>query len=397
VALLPGVVETATALAQAILTSPTPTRPASATPAASPAQPATRTPTLPAETLTPVPTATPIAVVDSLPPRCQAQHVVQRGEWLGLIARSYGVSLEALAAINSLSNTNLLVAGQVLCIPPAATTALPPNATSVPGADLAILDFTASPDPVERGSVVRLRWSVRSAGSVALWRLSFDSCTNQWSRAQAPAYRGAGSGQLTLPVAMDTRQPLRFELEASNAAGQKVSLQSPPIQLACYPPFSSVAAASAACPHLPLTMPAELQVFEYGYLLWRGDTEEIYVLPQRPDQYIFWTIAVPNGLPAQVGPAPAGLFPPGLRFAQVWAALEAAPLGGAGRLSDVLGWAAAPAERFELTAQTALDPHYPMFDQLYLSWPDGRVAQLYTGGGLPRPGLVGPAWSFLLP
>jgi hypothetical protein len=86
-----------------------------------------------------------------------------------------------------------------------------------------------------------------------------------------------------------------------------------------------------------------------------------------------------------------------LRFAEVWAALEAAPLGGAGRLSDVLGWASAPSQRFELTAQIALDPRYPMFDQMFLSWPDGRVAQLYTGGGLPHPGLVGPAWSFLLP
>jgi hypothetical protein len=142
-------------------------------------------------------------------------------------------------------------------------------------------------------------------------------------------------------------------------------------------------------------MPAELQVFEHGYLLWRSDTEEVYVLTQRPDQYIFWTVAVPNGLPVDVGPPPAGLFPPGLHFAEVWASLEAGPLGGVGRLADMLGWATTPAQRYELTVQIALDPRYPMFDQFYLSWPDGRVAQLYTGGGLPRPGLVGPAWSFL--
>jgi LysM repeat protein len=396
-ALLPGVVETATALAQAALVSPTPSPPPSATPRPSRTPQATPSPAPPTETLTPVPTATAIVMVDESVPGCRAQHVVQRGEWLGLIARNYDVPLAELALANGLSNTNLLVAGQVLCIPAAGSAVLPPDATTAPGDNLAILSFTAGPDPVERGSVVRLRWAVRSADSVAVWRLAFDRKLNQWHRTGEPAYRGMGSGELTLPVALDARQPPRFELEANNALSQTVSRQSPPIQLACYPLFHRAASGGAACPHLPVTVPAELQIFEHGYMLWRSDSEEIYVLILRPDQYIFWTVAIPTGLPVEAGPIPAGFFAPAMQFTEVWATLDSASLGGTGRLADVLGWAVAPAQPYQLTAQTALDPLYAMFDQLYLSWPDGRVVQLYTGGGLPRPGMAGPAWSFISP
>jgi LysM repeat protein len=381
--LLPGVIETATALAAAALASPTSTRRASPSPSASPtAIPPTETPT---------PTTTPEAEAIQLPPGCQAEHVVQPGEWLGLIARTYGVALAELASANGIANTNQLVVGQALCIPA-------PGATAVaPGTDLAILEFAASPNPVERGNVVGLRWTVRAADRVSLWRLAFDSQLNQWFRTQDPVYRGPGSGELTLPVALDARQPLRFELEASNAASQTITLQTEPIQLACYPAFFNPAPDPASCRHAPLNLPAELQAFEHGYMLWRSDTEEIYVFPQLPDQYLSWSIQLPNGQPVEVGLAPAGLLAPGFRFSEVWAAMDAGQLGGTGRLRDALGWALGPVERFDLTLQVRLDARFSMFDQVFISWPDGRIAQLFTGGGLPRPGLVGPAWSFIAP
>jgi hypothetical protein len=322
-------------------------------------------------------------------------HIVQAGEWLGLIARTYGVSIDDIALANGIANSNQLGVGQELCIPTPGITTAQADAAQVDG--LAILDFAAGPNPVERGHVVRLRWTVRAAGSVSLWRLTFDSQLNQWYRPEAPAYQGTGSGELTLPVAVDARQPLRFELEATNATGQTVSHQTAPIQLACYPAFYTSASEPGACRHAPITVPAEVQAFEHGYMLWRSDTEEVFVFAQRPDQYIYWTIQVPSGAPVEVGVAPAGLYPPSFRLAEVWATVDATQLGGTGRLREVLGWAVAPADGFELTLQTKLDPRYPMFDQVALSWPDGRVALLYTGGGLPRPGLIGPAWSFVSP
>ncbi len=44
-------------------------------------------------------------------------HIVQRGEWLTLIASRFGVSADAVADLNHLSNPNLLFPGQRLLIP----------------------------------------------------------------------------------------------------------------------------------------------------------------------------------------------------------------------------------------------------------------------------------------
>jgi hypothetical protein len=65
------------------------------------------------------------------------------------------------------------------------------------------------------------------------------------------------------------------------------------------------------------------------------------------------------------------------------------------RFADVLGWATGLPQPYTVTIQAQLDPRYSMFDSIFISWPDGRVAQLYTGGGLPRLGVGGPAWGFL--
>ncbi len=58
---------------------------------------------------------------------CVQYHQVQRGEWLSTIARSYGTTWQYLASINGLSNPNRIYAGQYLCVsvynpPPQQTT-----------------------------------------------------------------------------------------------------------------------------------------------------------------------------------------------------------------------------------------------------------------------------------
>lgn len=53
------------------------------------------------------------------PATCQTHYTVQCGDTLSGIAKQYGVSVQAIAAANSISNPNLIVAGDDLCIPPA--------------------------------------------------------------------------------------------------------------------------------------------------------------------------------------------------------------------------------------------------------------------------------------
>ena len=58
-----------------------------------------------------------ICVQTSNPPPHTTTYVVQRGDWLSLIARRFGVSLFAMLQANPLMNPNLIFPGQVLVIP----------------------------------------------------------------------------------------------------------------------------------------------------------------------------------------------------------------------------------------------------------------------------------------
>jgi LysM repeat protein len=50
---------------------------------------------------------------------CGTVYIVKRGDTLGLIAKRYGVTVNAIVACNKIKNPNLIYAGQKLCIPPA--------------------------------------------------------------------------------------------------------------------------------------------------------------------------------------------------------------------------------------------------------------------------------------
>lgn len=55
---------------------------------------------------------------------CTTTHIVQRGETLFRIARRYNTTVAFIAGINSISNPNVIYAGQSLCV---ATTATQPQ------------------------------------------------------------------------------------------------------------------------------------------------------------------------------------------------------------------------------------------------------------------------------
>jgi LysM repeat protein len=80
----------------------------------------------PAATSTPVllpPTATPIAPVGA---SCPNPYTVKDGEWIYKIARDCRVEPSAIIALNPGINPNRIVPGQTLNMPPAGATAVPP-------------------------------------------------------------------------------------------------------------------------------------------------------------------------------------------------------------------------------------------------------------------------------
>jgi hypothetical protein len=245
--------------------------------------------------------------------------------------------------------------------------------------------------------VVRLAWTVRHAAAVTVWPLNFDARQNQWYRQTTPTYTGQGDGQLTVAVPLDLRGALRYELEASDSSGAKVTAQTDLIQPACSPAFVGGASFASDCLSPAESGPAEFQRFERGFMIWRSDTGEVYTLVQDPSRAVFWLLWEPTGAAVEIGKPPAGEYAPGGHVAEVWATIGPAEIGGTQALRDVLGWATTQPMIYTANAQMRLDPRFVDFDALYLSWPDGQVARLMTGGGLPHAGTLGPAWFVFTP
>jgi LysM repeat protein len=92
---------------------PTPTPgPATPTPAATPSPSAT-----PASTPTAQASASASPVESAGPTSSPISYVVKRGDRLGNIADQFGVTVDAIVALNHLDNPNHIEAGQVLLIP----------------------------------------------------------------------------------------------------------------------------------------------------------------------------------------------------------------------------------------------------------------------------------------
>ena len=86
--------------------------------------------TTPSPNPTPVPTSAPPV---PMPPIAETTYVVQPGDTLYRIALQFGVSVQALAQANGLSNVNFIYVGQVLTIPGGNPVPVPPIApTPIP-------------------------------------------------------------------------------------------------------------------------------------------------------------------------------------------------------------------------------------------------------------------------
>lgn len=100
--------------------TPTPQQPATATPTPVPATPVPGQPTPTPVPATPVP-ATPAPGTPGI-----GQHVVQFGEGLYGIALRYGTTVENLAALNNITNPNLIRVGTILRVPTTGVSPTPP-------------------------------------------------------------------------------------------------------------------------------------------------------------------------------------------------------------------------------------------------------------------------------
>lgn len=274
--------------------------------------------------------------------------------------------------------------------------------------DPTIQSFTVSPSPVERGTELTLRWDAPGATRVSIWPMTYDRKVGAWYRVPAgqvyqsvsPADFDTTTGQMTIAVPDDARYAYRFELEATGASGSKVTATSEVVDLTCHPPLGW----SDHCPFPVQDVKASYQPFERGFLIWREDTQEVFLFSTHPDDYLPWSLQSTIQPTRPIPSPPPGLHAPAERFAGLWSSLDlqVTSVSSASQprtlpLGEILGWAKAPEQTYTMRMQYDLDNTRgaAVFDYLYLTLPDGQVMSLVPYDGVD--GTTGPSWTIIDP
>jgi hypothetical protein len=203
-------------------------------------------------------------------------------------------------------------------------------------------------------------------------------------------------GQTTVMVPADARQPLRFELEATDAQGAMITDPSDVVDIVCHPSITS-SVGLGTCSYPAQTVQASYQPFETGYLIWRGDTQEVFIVGNNPIYHIGWQVRPAARQPVSIQPVPPGLFAPAERFTTLWSSQRlpvsvvdvVTPEGGTVLVSDILGWATAPEQTYEMRIQLEPEIYPEQGDHLCFMLPDERVMCLIVLDDIPS---GGPAW-----
>jgi hypothetical protein len=234
-----------------------------------------------------------------------------------------------------------------------------------------ILSFEAAPNTVTRGGTVTVTWQVTGSTQVAVWlldpsgRLSVaapdPAPTGSWSVALPDYY----SGQANFMIFADDASSIRAQSSLT-------------VRIVCPYAYFFPTTPDTACPQTDvMEVQAAFEAFENGYMIWRGDTSEIYVLMRGSgearrvrDNWHGEMITFPD-------PAPVGLYQPARGFGRVWVDNPAIRLE--------IGWAVTLEQGYTMNYQMSSD-YGP---RLYLSWPDGTVIYLSLYGDTGTWGFVG--------
>lgn len=224
-----------------------------------------------------------------------------------------------------------------------------------------VITFTASPNPVERGGTLTLSWQVSGLDQIGITRLSESAgiyLESLWSEQYGGIFPAQGSLTYTIP----DRYVEQIPFVLLNPG--KGPLETLTVPIIC--PFAETF--TDACPLTRQSTPAAFQPFENGYMVWRADTQAIYILYQNGhfEEYAdTWVEGQPDVIDET---PPAGYTVPQRGFGQVW--------GTQAAVREQLGWALG-AE----TAYTMMVEVYPGVwnrpDTQRFTLPDGRLIDIY--------------------
>lgn len=232
--------------------------------------------------------------------------------------------------------------------------------------DLRITSFSASPNPAARDGSITFAWAVDNAASVAITRVSpqgifvYDDTT-----ANLPP-----RGSLALPVPGGYTTAITYFIGAVDANG--VSIMGDPLVVNLICPYESFLA--PACPLTQQTVRAAHLDFEGGFMIWRSDTREIYVLYDDRTYAAYadtWAEGEPVNIPET---PPAGRAAPGRGFGKLWANNP--------DLRARLGWATGGEDSYQTPFETAVELAGRVQQTgLFFRLPNGLRVHL---GGFPK-------------
>jgi hypothetical protein len=243
------------------------------------------------------------------------------------------------------------------------TGTLPPTPAPTPtlAPTARILSCVAAPNTVARGGTVTVSWQVVGSTDIGVWlldpsgRLSVSapnpSATGSWSVALPDYYSGQAN----------------FMIFADDASGSRAQ-SSLSVRIVCNFTYFFPSTPDMACPQTDVgEVQAAYEVFENGYMLWRGDTSDIYVLLNTSEVRVIkdrWQGEIIT-FPDQ---PPAGLYQPMRGFGRVWVDDPA--------LRKAIGWAVTLEQGYTMNYQLSSD----FSPRLYVNWPDGTVIYLSLYG-----------------
>ena len=232
-----------------------------------------------------------------------------------------------------------LMLGVVGSVVPLPTQTGAPPATLQPTAPP--VAFTVTPDTIDRGGTVTLEWEARGASSVIIYRLL---PTGQFGPVLGERLPIRGSLTVSVPTLYVDR--VSFYLAALDANDHQLYSTMASARVGCPYTYFFGTPEHEVCPVGEATQVAgAFQSFQGGYMFWRGDTGEIYVLlaggfPSLQRYQDTWA----EGETFDVGESPpAGLYQPVRGFGKVWATQPG--------VRNQLGWATAEERGYTMTVQ----------------------------------------------
>ncbi len=241
----------------------------------------------------------------------------------------------------------------------------PPPAEEPPPASN-IVTFTAAPTAANRGAPVTLTWEVQGTGGMVIEQLIPNG-----GEATAVVNAQSPKGSATVFLPENAAYSVTYTLRTTNPPASMQAV----VNVHC--PYTFFFGQGEGCPATEVReVSASYQEFEGGYMVWRGDTNEIYVhYDDGSAAYFLEASYAWMDDPALTEFPPLDRLAPESGFGKVWA--------NAPGVRDKLGWAVEAEQGYTLQAQPVATTRVPPPEfSVYFTLPSGEVVG--TGYGLWR-------------